>query len=58
VFRSKWTSSSTSTTGTLIDKNADPRRGTTVPGTELAAEASASNTRLSTGCTASSAAAT
>ena len=42
----------------VIDQNADPSRGTTVPGTELAGEASASNTRLSTGCTASSAPAT
>ena len=42
------TSSSTSTTGTVIDENAAANRGTTEPGTELVGEASASNTRLPT----------
>jgi hypothetical protein len=41
-----------------MDENADPSLGTTDPGTELAGEASASNTRSPTGCTRSSAAAT
>jgi hypothetical protein len=57
-LRSACTSSSTSTTGAVIDANAAPTRGTTEPGTELTGEASASNTRPSTGCTASSALAT
>ena len=39
------TSSRTSTTGEVIDENADPSRGTTEPGSELTGEASASNTR-------------
>ena len=39
------TSSRTSTTGEVIDENADPSRGTTEPGIELAGEVSASNTR-------------
>jgi hypothetical protein len=47
-----------STTGTVIDQNAKPSLGSTEPGTELTGEASASNTRSPTGCTASSAAAT
>jgi hypothetical protein len=34
-----------SATGVVIDANADPSRGATEPGTELAGEASASNTR-------------
>ena len=42
----------------VIDASADPSRGSTEPGTELSGEASASNTRSLTGCTASSAAAT
>src|SRR5262249_2555812 len=41
-----------------MDEKAVPSRGTTEPGTELAREASASNTRLPTGCTAFSACAT
>jgi len=57
-LRSRCTSSSTSTTGTLIDTNAAPSRGITDPGTELAGEVSASNTRCPTGSTASSASAT
>jgi len=57
-LRSRCTSSSTSTTGTVIDAKAKPSRGTTDPGTELAGEASASNTRSPTGSIASSASAT
>ena len=44
--------------GEIIDEKADASRGTTEPGTELAAEASASNTRSPIGSTASSASAT
>jgi hypothetical protein len=55
---SKCTSSSTRTTGLVIDANAEPSLGTTEPGTELAEEASALNTRPSTGSTALSAPAT
>ena len=47
-----------STTGVDIDANADPSLGTTEPGTELAGEASAPNTRSSIGSTASRASAT
>ena len=45
-------------TGTVIAAKALPSRGTTEPGTELAGEASASNTGRATGRTASSALAT
>ena len=47
-----------STKGEVIDARADASRGTTEPGTELPGEARASNTRLPTGSTASSAFAT
>ena len=52
------TSSRTSTTGVVIDPNAEPSRGTTEPMTELPGEASASKTRPLIGWTASSASAT
>ena len=42
----------------VIDENADASRGTTEPGTELPGDASASNTRVPIGSTASSASAT
>ena len=45
-------------TGTVIAAKALPSRGTTEPGTELAGEASASNTGWATARTASSALAT
>ena len=54
---SRCTSSRTSTTGLIIDENAEQSLGTTDPGTELAGEASASNTRLPTGSIALSASA-
>jgi len=41
-----------------VEEKALPSRGTTEPGTELAGEASASNTLSSSGCTAFSAWAT
>jgi len=57
-FRSRCTSSSTSTTGAVIDANAVHSRGTTEPGTELPGEPSASKTRPLIGSTAFSASAT
>jgi hypothetical protein len=55
LLLSKCTSSSTSTTGVVIDTNANPSRGTTDPGNELVGEVSASNTRPPTGSMAPSA---
>ena len=52
------TSSSTRTSGEVIDEKANPSAETTEPGTELPGEASASNTRWPIGSTASSASAT